>query len=262
MDRLFIVSKDAVEDITDRDFRILYDELRRTAARNLDYVIMNDEAPEIITGILKKQIRITVPVGGIDFVRKFLITENAADAKMTPLEIPEYLREYTGREYIILKGSDIIGTSKADASKWFIKDVSELKTWNSLLYDRDVSHIINPDRMYSVSEKMDILAEYRIFVYRDEVQAVQHYDGNPLMFPDATIIKAMVSCATKHSRPNAYTLDIAVKQNNDGSVSTVPIEMHPFVSCGLYGFISSKIGAMLEAGYRWYLEVNYNGRIS
>ena len=74
---------------------------------------MDNETPEIIADIQKEHIRITIPVGGIDFVRKFLVKENAADAKMTPLEIPEYLCEFAGREYIMLKGPDIIGITKA-----------------------------------------------------------------------------------------------------------------------------------------------------
>ena len=254
MDRLFIVSRDAVEDKTDRDSFILYDELKRTAARNLDYVIMDDEElPKYITESPQYRIRMTVPVGGIDFVRSFLEKEHARDAKMTPLEIPEYLRKFTGREYRIMKGADIIGTSLADASKWFIKDASELKTWNSLLYGRDVSGMIDPERLYSVSEKINILSEHRTFVYMDGVQAVQRYAGNPLVFPDANAVTQMVDTTSRHRRPEAYTLDLAVIQRKDGSVATVPLEMHPFVSCGLYGFMPDRIGTMLEAGYRWYL---------
>ena len=254
MDRLFIVSRDAVEDRMDRDFLILYNELKRTATRNLDYVVMDDEElPKHTTDSPQYHIRITVPVGGIDYVRSFLEKEHARDAGMTPLEIPEYLREFAGRDYRIMKGANIIGTSLADASKWFIKDVSELKTWNSLLYDRDVSEMIDPGRLYSVSEKINILSEYRTFVYMDEVQAVQHYAGNPLVFPGADTIKQMVDTTKVNSRPGAYTLDLAVIQSKDGRTATVPLEMHPFVSCGLYGFMPDRIGAMLEAGYRWYL---------
>lgn len=254
MDRLFVVSRDAVEDKTDRDFLILYDELKRTATRNLDYVAMDDEElPKHITDSPQYHIRITVPVGGIDYVRSFLEKEHARDAGMTPLEIPEYLREFAGRYYSIMKGANIIDTPHADASKWFIKDVSELKSWNSLLYGGDISRMINPERMYSISEKMNILSEYRTFVYMDEVQAVQHYTGNPLVFPNADVIAEMINSTAKHHRPDAYTLDVAVIQNKDGRVSTVPLEMHPFVSCGLYGFVSNRMGAMLEAGYRWYL---------
>lgn len=254
MDRLFIISRDAVEDKTDRDFLILYDELKQTATRNLDYVIMDDEElPKYITDSPQYHIRITVPVGGIDYVRSFLEKEHARDAGMTPLEIPEYLRKFARRDYRIMKGADIIGTPLADASKWFTKDISELKTWNSLLYDGDISRMINPERMYSISEKVDILSEYRVFVYMDEVQAVQHYIGNPLVFPNANTIKQLVDTTRVNSRPDAYTLDVAIIQNKDGRTATVPLEMHPFVSCGLYGFMPDRIGAMLEAGYKWYL---------
>ena len=255
MDRLFVFSNEGLKDRENDDFRILHNELKRTAVRNLDYAAAEGEEETVRAyGGFPARIRITVPVGDLNFVRTFLEKENAADAGMTPLEIPPYLRRFAGREYFIAYGREIKGTEYADASKWFVKDASELKSWNSLLYDGDVSRIIDPDRRYAVSRKIEIVSEYRCFVYEDEVQAVQRYAGNPLVFPNGNIIGEMTRCALPYERPDAYTLDIAVMKTERGALSTVPLEMHPFVSCGLYGFVPDRAGDMLEAGYRWYLE--------
>lgn len=53
-------------------------------------------------------------------------------------------------------------------------------------------------------------------------------------------------------RPGAYTMDIAVSKDRDNLVHTVLLEIHPFVSCGLYGFCSPEIPDMLDEGIRYY----------
>lgn len=255
MDRLFIFSKEALKDRDNDDFRLLYGELKRTASRNLDYVVTEGEKlPVYVLCNPQTRIRMTIPVGEIDFVRRHLKKENAVDADMTPLEIPACLRRFTGREYFITEGRVIRDTGYADASKWFIKDASELKSWNSLLYDGDVSRMIDPDRLYAVSRKVNIASEYRCFVYGDEIQAVQRYAGDPLTFPNGNVIREMAECISLYERPEAYALDVAVTKTPYGTLQTVPLEMHPFVSCGLYGFMPDRAGDMIEAGYRWYLE--------
>lgn len=251
MDRLFVVSSAALADPDGVDTRILHEELKKTAARDLDWVVTDEqEVPERA----KKLARVAIPVGGIEFVRERLRRAGAKDAEMTPLEIPEPLRGMAGREYFVAKGSEIAGTEYTDADRYFVKDASRLKSWTSLPHDGDVSRMIDPGRAYVVSEKIDLLSEYRCFVHMDEVKAVQRYAGHPLVFPDPATISEMVARMAASERPDAYVLDVAVKRAADATTSTVPIEAHPFVSCGLYGYVPDAVGDELEAGYRWYLE--------
>lgn len=93
-----------------------------------------------------------------------------------------------------------------------------------------------------------------MFVYRDQVLAVQNYLGASLVFPAAAKIIIMVSRYKEDKgRPEAYTMDIAVLCRKDQSADTVILEIHLFVSCGLYGFTHPLIPDMLEAGIQYYI---------
>ena len=79
--------------------------------------------------------------------------------------------------------------------------------------------------------------------------------------PDSKTIKNMVDAYAKvEPHPGAYTLDIAVikddsgENNNKKNNKTVPLEIHPFVACGLYGFYERELLDMLEEGFMWYLK--------
>ena len=82
---------------------------------------------------------------------------------------------------------------------------------------------------------------------------MQHYLGDPLIFPNAAEIKKMILAYMAEARPEAYMLDVAVCRMDNGE-ETVPLEVHPFVSCGLYSYVPDKLADMLEAGYKWYLQ--------
>ena len=113
---------------------------------------------------------------------------------------------------------------------------------------------IKPDTNYVVSQKIKIYSEYRVFVWKNNIQAIQNYNGMPDVFPDIQTVKNMITTYSKYPHPQAYTLDVAV--TND--FQTAIMEIHPFVSCGLYGFYNEKIPDMLESGVNWYLSQNFN----
>lgn len=175
-----------------------------------------------------------VPVGNLVFVQKFL------NKKMIPLEVPEQLRKYLEREYFICKGSDI--PKECLNERFFFKDADTLKKWNNSLNPYDLS--INPETNYVVSERVSFDSEYRIFVHEGEILAAQHYLGDALVFPDAKKIREIVHY---YDGPKAYTLDIGIHNEK-----TDLIEIHPFVSCGLYGFYDKEIIPMLKDGFEWY----------
>ena len=254
MDRVFVFSKYGLEDKYNDDFRLMYSEMKRIASKNLDYVLSEESFEIDIKNIKRKnhgEPEIVIPVGAIQFVKKYL---DFYGKEMKPIEIPDSMYDFLGRMYIKLKGSEVL-KHYTYSSKWFVKDISSLKYWNSSLYDGDISKYICKDRDYSVSQKMDIVSEYRVFVLEDNVLAVQMYAGNPLVFPDSDKIIGMVNNYRKEKHPKAYTLDIAVVKK-EKNMETVPLEVHPFVSCGLYGYIPDSLDKMLEYGYRWYLEGN------
>lgn len=259
MDRIFLF-QNKFKDEDKIDDRLLYNVIDTYANRSLDTLKVVD-ADEIVCSkhVNKEWNREKIiPVGDIDFVSKWLL-KNAGVDKMKPIEIPETLRRFTGREYSIIKGMDI-DNQKYTSDKFFFKDADNIKNWNSLLYRGwDIANKIDSETHYVVSEYIDIVSEYRVFVHRDEVQACQHYLGNPLIFPDGDMISKMVEEYTAEDRPKGYTLDVAVMQtviNNKVMYNTVPLEVHAFAACGLYGFSEPIILPMLEQGYLWYAQGN------
>ncbi len=192
-----------------------------------------------------------IPVGDIPFIAEWI--QKNYKKKMEPIEVPECLRkrEFLKRGYCFAEKKDLPFNSR---QKYFIKNISGLKVFNSALYDGKMpGWDAIPDGKYLVSEWLNILSEFRIFVFHDKVVAIQLYQGTPLVFPDADKIKKMVTeYQNDPERPGAYTMDIAVSKDKDGLVHTVLIEILPFVNCGLYGFCSPEIPDMLEEGIRYY----------
>ncbi len=203
------------------------------------------------------------PVGSILFVQKYL--EKAFGIKnMNPIEIPKSLRmrKFLKRNYSIVEGKYV-----PHKGYTFIKNASRLKDFSFMgdLEDieredhHDFSIFINPDELYVLSEPKQILAEYRIHVYFDEIKACQYYDGDPLVFPskdDVKMLKEMVlRWMADPTRPQAYAMDIAII-NNNGKEEAMLLEVCPFTSLGTYGFISNELPGMYREGFEWYVKHN------
>lgn len=140
--------------------------------------------------------------------------------------------------------------------RYFVKNVSKLKEFNSSAYEgRIPAPSTLPAGTYLLSEWIDIRSEFRVFVYRDKILAVQNYLGFPLVFPDADkLVKMVEKYRGDDGWPEAYTMDVAVLCQKDQLAETVILEIHPFVSCGLYGFNHPLIPDMLEAGVQYYIK--------
>lgn len=244
MDNLFIIEEEYLN--CSIDAKILLEVMKQYCNRNLDrYIIVKNLDHKIDAGRYKM-----VPVGTIGFVREFL-NRTYGSEKMTPLEVPKELRHLLYREYDIQYGKDI------DPEKLkgyhFIKRADRLKTWdNHLYYGFDISDKIVNDALYVVSEWVEFTSEYRVFVMDDRVISCNLYMGNPLVFPDSGYIQRIVDEYSKIDHPAAYTLDIGIFRDNINEYTDL-IEIHPFVSCGSYGFQEEEILKMLRKGFDWYV---------
>ncbi len=175
----------------------------------------------------------SVPIGTLEFVGKFL--KKFFDINnLNPIEVPKCLRKnrYLKRKYRILSKDEL-----PESGRYFIKYVSKLKQYTYIGNIEDLSDKpskVQPykiDGLYQISDIVNILSEYRVFVFNDEIQAIQHYDGDCLKFPDANLINEMVMMySLEKDRPKAYTIDVAVIANK----GTCVLEIHPMTSCGTY----------------------------
>jgi len=76
------------------------------------------------------------------------------------------------------------------------------------------------------------------------------------VLPNIKLIENMIKDYT--DSPMSYTLDVAVTENNE----TCLLEVHPFVSCGLYGFADYRLlPTMFTTGYNWFKEESIVKRI-
>lgn len=191
-----------------------------------------------------------IPVGSIQFLEEHLRVYHNVD-KMTPIEVPKELRSYK----FLKRKYDIVHSNKdlPDNGYWFVKKIDRLKEFTNLgcvgLYKDNLD-----DGTYIVSEVLEILSEYRVFVINNVVQGIQFYSGDCLELPSIPFIKEAITEYSKDSNiPKAYTIDIAVT-----TLGNVVLEIHPFASCGLYGLYTEHIPLMYKLGYDYYKERGTN----
>lgn len=173
-----------------------------------------------------------IPVGSVEFVSSFIRTyEPQAEEALRPLNVPDALvdNQYGRCRNVRNIFTETDAEKKVQLGKpLFRKSLSTIKDPSNGVYvPKDPKEVVG----YQVSDIVDFLSEWRVFVFRNQVQHIANYAGDPLLFPDKDQILEMVD-AMRGSAPVAYTLDVGVIERG---VTTV-VECHRFFSCGLYGF--------------------------
>lgn len=199
-----------------------------------------------------------IPIGTIEFVTLYLNKVNGLK-KENPIEIPKYMRtpEFLKREYNIVTWDKI-----PRYGRYFIKDASTLKHFSyngNLEYfiqeemfeeakeTFDTSLRLSKDAYYVISEEVQIISEYRVYVIDNEITAISNYDGDCTVFPDIDLLKKVVKLVKDNEEYlKSYTIDTMV--TNRG---TSIIEIHNFTSVGLY---TSCFGNELLTAYKQGIE--------
>lgn len=187
-----------------------------------------------------------IPVGSIEFVESGLRRWYGIERGLTPLFIPEQLRPFANRWVQAAHGKRQVESAIANLGKAFIKSASAVKCDYAGIYH--AGQKLPDDTDYFVSQTIDIVSEWRIFVHRGNILDLKNYSGDPWQMPDRTTVEKMVEAFT--NTPKAYTLDVAVLRNGQTAV----IEVHNFIACGLYGFNSPKLPLMYCDGIYFELE--------
>lgn len=202
------------------------------------------------TRIVKKGI---IPVGSIEFVKEYLRIYGISE--LNPIEVPKALqtKEFLKRDYSIVSYKEI-----PKDGNYFIKDVSKLKQFsfsgNMDSLFQNYSDKLNDSHLYQVSENVEIVSEYRCFIHNDKIVCINHYDGDPTIFPDISTLNKMICMYMfDKERPKAYSLDIAIIKDK----GTAVIEVHPWVSVGLYSYLfGSDLPYCYADGLQYYLDYN------
>ena len=178
----------------------------------------NDYIYELTETISLKPSKDICPCGSVEFVIGYMKLNYNIDLK--PINIPECLFKYAGR-YVFNGTYNDINYCHFIKSNDIIKGISGFV--DSLSYEDIIKN-----KNYQISQRINILSEYRCFVFKNELVGIKHYTGDFELFPDISTIKSMIR--DYKDCPIAYTLDVGI----DEYKNTIIIECHDFFSCGLY----------------------------
>lgn len=169
-----------------------------------------------------------IPIGTLGFVRTWL-NKYHPGVEMTPIEIPECLQmpPFLKRKYQKTKANGIPSFLPC-----FVKDATVLKSFHGILYNHsEWLKELKPEHEYIVSEPLDILAEYRIYVIDGKIENVANYNGDVSIFPDMDLVRmAVAKYNLEENAPKSYTMDVMISKQN----GTELLEIHPFCAVGLY----------------------------
>lgn len=191
----------------------------------------------------------TIPVGTVEFLSAYLNIGYGIHLK--PINIPYKLSSFAGREFgnttiieDIGKVEDglVISSNGKRHDKFFWKSADKMKAGYGIA--KNLSEIPKNINNVFLSEIVDILSEWRVFVHRNKIIDVKNYSGDFWETPSKKVVEEMVK-AYQFDCPVSYTLDVAVI-NKKSIAETCVIEVHPILSCGLYGFDDLKYPYMLS----------------
>lgn len=178
-----------------------------------------------------------VPVGAIEFVENSLQYHHGV--KVKPLQIPLELKrpDFLGRQV-----KEHIGSFVLDKERAFVKAIDAYKS-TVIPTGIYVGGTQFPMGNYFISEVVNIVSEYRLFISDGNIQGMHNYSGDPFVPPRKSAVLEIVK-AYKHA-PFHYCLDIAVLDTRQ----VVVVEAHHFYSCGLYGFSSHRLPNMYARSF-------------
>lgn len=173
----------------------------------------------------------TCPVGSINFVHGYFEKHNLKIP--APLNIPKPLWKHSN-----LNPRLLVGEAELDKPMW-VKSTEQFK------HEHNGEQKSIPAGEWQVTDMVDILSEWRGFVFNDRLIDCKCYSGDWDRVPDRKYINKAIDLW--RGAPFAYTIDVGVLKNK-----TCIIECHNFYSCGLYGFnFPSKYPLMLYSTYKF-----------
>jgi hypothetical protein len=180
----------------------------------------------LFSDVQHKICQVDIPVGNIEFVLQYL--KHWHNIEVKPINIPEVLMNKECLKRIVLI-EQLEEYSKFNRPM-FIKQNNVFKGIIGVIDPSvEIKHYQAKAGEYLVSEVIPIIAEYRCFIYNNELVGCKNYAGDFRVLPDFDLISYMIRIY--EDSPIAYCMDVGINQSG-----TFLIEVHHFFSCGLYGF--------------------------
>lgn len=209
--------------------------------KQYDYVVLNGLDVDDISISYNAEI---IPIGSLEFIFDYIEEYHyISRSGIKPINIPKDLiiDKFLKRYCFYIDNKSGIDSSYC----WFIKSATKYKKYADIINCLNINQV--PEDKYLVSEVVDIESEWRCFIFNGKLVGMSNYIGDFTLFPDVQLIKEMIS--QYKNCPKAYTLDVGI---ND--LGTFVIEVHPFVSCGLYNFSNySILPQMFISGFNEFI---------
>lgn len=178
-----------------------------------------------------------IPIGTIEFVEK-VMQRHYHRSRLKPVNIPLALqnKNFYKRRTAYGAGADAVQQLYDDwnTDELFIKSASRVKADFTGIYKRGDSPIpYASEELILISEvlpmKTDKCSEWRAFVNHGKIVDIKNYAGNQWALPDKHLVEDMADATAAILQ--ACTVDVMVTDTGD----TALVEVHNFISCGLYG---------------------------
>jgi ATP-grasp domain, R2K clade family 3 len=187
----------------------------------------------------------TITVGSVLFVRRALRRLGAEPAS---LGYPAPLAGYRGRKIWRTTWAEVRSRIDEPGTSVFVKPVEQDKAFTGYVVSsfRDLICTAKwPGTMALwASEPFPFVSEWRFFVRRGEVIGAGHYKGDPLRFPDRSVVRAAIDDYAEEA-PVAFGIDFGVVEAG----GTYLVEINEGFSLGCLG-----LGPLAYSGFledRW-----------
>lgn len=204
----------------------------------------------------------TIVHGGVHEVRAALKQLGAAQPRFETY--PYALRKFMDRNpQEVLLSSVVEAVQVPGFRPCFIKPSQEQKAFTGFVVSKfaDILQVTQVPENYRVWKLpvVEWLSEYRGFIHKGELVALRHYKGDPLVFPDASVVQKVVKAA-KVMPQVAFSVDVGVANFPERPelirTPTLLVEANDAHSLGAYGLPSYLYSQMIED--RW-LQMVENG---
>lgn len=178
-----------------------------------------------------------IPIGTIEFAEK--VMEKVYHVpRIEPVNIPLALQQkrFFKRNVAFASGADAVRALYDDwgVDELFVKSAYRVKADFTGVYKKsDSSAPYEDEPLLLVSEvlpmRTEMCSEWRAFVHHGKILDIKNYAGSPWVLPDRRLVEDIAEAVG--GRLKACTVDVMVTDEGE----TALVEVHNFISCGLYG---------------------------
>ena len=159
---------------------------------------------------------------------------------LLPIDYPDELLPFTGRK--IWKSTLFTITSHPDYWHVFVKPVEDVKRFRGTILDKSEDLIKLGGGLEDIevwcSEKVNFLAEWRIWILDGKIIGINPYRGRWDLYPDPKVLQQAVNAY--HSAPRAYALDFGITDKRETLLVEVS-DAYALSSFGLDSVLYTKI---------------------